>query len=146
MKRQITTILCVATAGAACLSGGIALTGVSAATSTDVLVTPGSYQEYLTLNNPYDLAVSENYTAIADGNTIYVYGKDNTLYETYVHEENASDPNNNVITKLAFAENNTLYFLDGTSSLYSFHPGVLFNGTADTASKSEWLTKATDFS
>ncbi|MBQ9117918.1 MAG: hypothetical protein IJY11_01805 [Clostridia bacterium] len=151
MKRQISTILCASAAllaGLSVAAGVLSWETASAATqtaATDEFITPGSYEQYLPLDAPYDLAVSENFTAIADGNKIHVYSNANEGYYTYTHAENTEDTTNNVITKVAFSQNNTLYFLDGTNALYHFHPGVFFNGTADSSNKEEWLTKTPDF-
>ena len=43
------------------------------ATTTDELLLPTTYQQYLPLTAPTDVSVSEKYTAIADGNLIYFY-------------------------------------------------------------------------
>lgn len=48
------------------------------------LVLPSSYEQYLTLANPTDVAFSDNYIAIADGMNLYVYARENgSEYKPY---------------------------------------------------------------
>ena len=48
------------------------------------LVLPSSYEQYLTLANPTDVAFSDNYIAIADGMNLYVYARENgSEYKLY---------------------------------------------------------------
>lgn len=48
------------------------------------LFLPASYEEYLPLENPSDVAFSENYIAIADGMNLYVYARENgSEYKLY---------------------------------------------------------------
>ncbi len=93
------------------------------ASGQTALIAPDSYQEYLSLNNPMDLAISDGYTAIADGNFIYVYDAQKDNYRKYVHTLNQADPSKNNVMQLQFY-NDELYFLDGTY-LYSLHPETL---------------------
>lgn len=87
------------------------------------LFLPDSYKQYLDLNAPTDVAVNEDYTAIADGNVIYVYDQADGVYREYVHNVN-SDPLKNNVTKLQFDETGNLYFLDATY-LYILAPNTL---------------------
>ncbi len=49
------------------------------------LVLPSSYEQYLTLANPTDVAFSDNYIAIADGMNLYVYARENgSEYKPYM--------------------------------------------------------------
>ena len=85
-----------------------------ASASTERLIAPQTYEEYLPLTSPTDVAVSENYTAIADGSSIYVYDRQEGEYRKYAHgEENAPE---STVTKLQFDEYGTLYFLDSSVS------------------------------
>ena len=78
------------------------------------LLAPSSYEEYLSLSAPSDVAATDGYIAIADGNTLYVFDKDRNLWQEYAH----TSP----ITKLDFGSRDTLYFLDGeTNKLYSLN-------------------------
>lgn len=92
------------------------------------LISPTSYEQYLTLSAPSDVAVTNDYVAIADGNAIYVYDKKEGVYRKYVHNFNKSDPLKNNITKLQFDGNDQLYFLDATY-LYVLDPSTLKNET-----------------
>jgi len=67
-----------------------------AVTSTVELLSPSSYEEYLPLNAPADVAATEDYTAIADGNVIYVYDRADDVYRKYTHDT----PSQNKIKKI----------------------------------------------
>lgn len=72
------------------------------------LISPSDYRQYLPLIAPTDVAVTKEFTAIADGNTIYLYEGDITdttvgAYRTYTHQ--------NPIEQLAFDGQGNLYFL-----------------------------------
>ncbi|MBQ8684989.1 MAG: hypothetical protein IJ514_02310 [Clostridia bacterium] len=81
--------------------------------SGDTLVAPKTYEEYLPLTQPTDVAVSENYTAIADGNVLYIYDREEGVYREYTHGNGATESH---IKKVQFDEYETLYFLDGSTS------------------------------
>ena len=49
---------------------------VAMTTDNASLFLPASYEEYLPLENPSDVAFSENYIAIADGMNLYVYARE----------------------------------------------------------------------
>lgn len=80
----------------------------------ETLRLPNTYEQYLTLENPSSVAVSENYTAIADGLTIYVYNRITNRYTQYDHAA-SSDLK---ITHIDFDEAERLYFLTQTAKLY----------------------------
>lgn len=86
----------------------------NASEKTDELIAPQTYEEYLPLSAPADVAVSENYTAIADGNLIYIYDRLSGEYRKYTHGEESAPEN--TVTKLQFDEYDTLYFLDSSVS------------------------------
>lgn len=72
------------------------------------LISPSSYQQYLSLTAPTDVAVTDKYTAIADGNVIHIYdgdigGDSAGVYHAYTHS--------NDVSSLAFDADNNLYFL-----------------------------------
>lgn len=81
---------------------------------TDELISPQTYEEYLSLTAPTDVAVNENYTAIADGNLIYIYDRQEGEYRKYEHGEREIPEN--TVTKLQFDEYGSLYFLDSSVS------------------------------
>ncbi len=88
------------------------------------LVLPETYQQYLSLSNPMDVAVCNDYMAIADDNKIHVYDVLDDTYRTYEHTLNQADPLKNNVLELQFYEDNGLYFLDGTY-LYLLNPETL---------------------
>ena len=83
-------------------------------TPAETLCLPNAYEQYLTLENPSSVAVSENYTAIADGLTIYVYNRATNRYTQYDHATE-SDLN---ITQIHFDEQENLYFSTQTAKLF----------------------------
>lgn len=78
------------------------------------LIAPPSYEEYLPLQNPSDVAVCDQFIAVADGKQIYVYDKKAALYRVYEHTAN--------VTKLQFDVEETLYFLDSSTYLHTLNP------------------------
>ena len=98
---------------------------ISAQTADETkLLAPDTYQQYLSLNDPMDVAVHGDYMAIADDNLIYVYDVQDGAYRKYEHTLNLADPSKNDIMQLQFYGEDTLYFLDGTY-LYRLHPETL---------------------
>jgi hypothetical protein len=89
-------------------------TPVSALADTpqgEILVTPSSYEEYLSLTAPTDVAATDGYVAIADGRTLFLFDRDRNAWQEYTHA--------NPITKIDFGSRDELYFLDGqTNKLY----------------------------
>ncbi len=85
-----------------------------ASAQTDELLVPQTYEQYLPLTAPVDVAVSEHYTAIADKNCIYVYDRADNEYRTFSHGTNDAPESN--VSKLQFDEYGTLYFLDSSVS------------------------------
>ena len=75
----------------------------TANTVQTALISPTDYQQYLPLIAPTAVSATENYTAIADGNTIYIYDARATVYREYTH----ATP----INQLAFDSADNLYFL-----------------------------------
>lgn len=80
------------------------------------LVLPASYEQYLTLARPTDVAFSENYVAIADGNTMYICSRgENAAWKTFSTADETS------ITKIQFS-GNTLYFsVRGTDNSFWYY-------------------------
>ncbi|MBQ9728457.1 MAG: hypothetical protein IJV85_02560 [Clostridia bacterium] len=98
------------------------------------LLLPTSYEQYLELTDPSDIAVAPNYTAIADGNLIYLYDRKANAYFEYVHDEN-TEASYNDVTKLQFDESGNLYFLDASTSLYCVAPESLKEGESGSRTK-----------
>ena len=90
----------------------------------DALITPTSYEQYLKLTSPSDVAVNERYTAISDKNNIYLYDRVEGVYRKYEHNQNV-DQSKNDVTKLEFSDNGALYFSDKSTSLYRLNPATL---------------------
>ncbi len=93
----------------------------------DVLLLPSSYKQYLALSSPKDIAINDNYTAIADENKIYLYDEQTREYREYTHEAHGTDSSKNVITQLQFDNYGNLYFTDDFTSdnLYTLNPQTL---------------------
>ncbi len=116
-----TTIGLLTIATVFCCTAGI---GVARAISTQAeeiqreLLSPDTYEEYLPLVKPTDIAVSEDYKAIADGSTLYLYDEKTDKYSEYTHNVYTQEPTKNVITKLQFDKYQNLYFIDVSTTLY----------------------------
>ena len=95
----------------ACAALPFAQNKAAAAQESDYLLSPISYEQYLPLNEPSDIAVCEDYTAIADGNILYVYDRTDNEYRTICFQAG-------VITKIQFDENDDLYALDSLMDFY----------------------------
>ncbi len=81
---------------------------VAQTSASERLLAPSSYEEYLTLDEPSDSAISDDCTVIADGKVLYIFNREQTVWQTYRHT--------NPVTKLQFGARNELYFLDGTTN------------------------------
>ena len=75
------------------------------------LLSPLSYEEYLNLQSPLDVALTGNYTAISDAEFVYVFHRAENEYYKYAH--------NKKVTKLQFDSNELLYFLDEDMMLHT---------------------------
>ena len=108
-------LLALAVCGAAFLTrpGEI---GASAVAKPSLFL-PGSYEEYLPLERPSDAAMSEEYVAVADGGTLYVYDRAEGVYSYYLHEVNGTE---RPISALGFTEDGTLFFSDRDTQLYRY--------------------------
>ena len=94
----------------------------------ETLVTPSSYEQYLPLSAPTDVAVNDRFTAIADGSSIYVYNRAKDSYTRYEHTKNTA-AEKNTVSKLQFASDGNLYFLDASTYLYVLTPEALTSAT-----------------
>lgn len=119
MKKFALTITSLACCAALCITGAaVSLAPVSAqADATDQatqsgLLLPQTYEEYLPLSTPSGAAVTTDYTAVADGNVIYVYDSHTQTYAKYEHEQSGLPEYE--IKKLQFCENGNLYFADNS--------------------------------
>ena len=74
-------------------------------------ITPSSYEEYLPLEKPMGITITDAYFAVSDGVQIHVFDKGEGTYYTYEHER--------TVAQLHFDERaDALYFLDGTNRLH----------------------------
>ena len=79
------------------------------------LLLPASYEQYLELNAPSSVAASEDYLAVADGNTIYLYDRVNGgSYKTYI-------PQNNDVPVTAVG---SLNFYDYGNTIYLYYVAI----------------------
>ncbi|MBR2441977.1 MAG: hypothetical protein IKB20_02810 [Clostridia bacterium] len=86
------------------------------------LIAPSSYEEYLPLEKPACYTASEDYTAIADGNLLYLFDKAEERYFCY-------DEYTKSIESVQFGEDGNLYFLSGYN-VYSLSVDGLKTETA----------------
>ncbi|MBQ7879753.1 MAG: hypothetical protein IJ317_03790 [Clostridia bacterium] len=92
-----------------CLRAETATANTAQTGAGDALVAPQTYEEYLPLTSPTDAAVSERYTAIADGNRIFVYDVAADRYQTYTHGDGKQQ---DTVKKLQFSDDGYLYYAD----------------------------------
>ncbi len=150
-KKKILTIGFIALFGAM-IAGGASLMpnfGVTACFPTarmatftsqqpqDTLITPATYEQYLPLQSPADVAVSDDFTAIADGNTIYVYNRARQTYRTYTHTANTTS-DLNVVANLEFSDYGDLYFIDGNAHMYTIESTLLASSTNELTTKADF--------
>lgn len=116
IKATILSLLTLTAATALGAAGAFAqktpLSVQAATTQGEQLIAPSTYEEYLTLFAPSDVAATDTHLAIADGKTLYLLDKSEGVWKKYVHTDD--------ITKLDFGNGRQLYFLDKASKLYQF--------------------------
>lgn len=118
------TALSVASAAGLCAQKPITATAETTQTPTasERLLAPDSYEEYLRLTAPADVAVNDRYVAISEQNFIFIFDRTENLWQKYVHSER--------ITKLGFGRRNDLYFLDGKNTLALLDVSALTESSA----------------
>ncbi len=126
MEKISKTILSLFAIGGASLFGGVfalsaKIDGQADAQTTPLpeFISPTSYEQYLDLTAPSDVAVNERYVAIADGNVIYLYDNENKIYREYLHG------GEHKVTKMQFSDNGELYFCDESTFLYQLNMQTL---------------------
>lgn len=123
MKNRVFKTVCAFALTALAFSGGaglsalfanadVAANGGNVQTVENRLIAPKTYEEYLPLTAPTGAAVCEDYTAVAEGNVIYYYDRDEQIYQTYSHFV-GGEPQE--IRNLQFCENGNLYFAAAAS-------------------------------
>lgn len=120
MKKKLITIFLIVAAVCALGVGAIAAHAENGGSDGDTAETrlflPSSYEQYLELENPSDFAVNERYIAIADGNIIYVYDRNENVFATYTHTTSTS-----TLSSLNFYESGGscyLLFVDSNTNIY----------------------------
>lgn len=88
------------------------------------VVMPSSYEQYLNLNAPTDVAANDDYLAISDGNLVHLYSRATGYYFTYTHTVNA-DTRLNVVSCMEFGADGYLYFNDTSTKLYTLDCATL---------------------
>ena len=92
MKKKFLTVLIVLAASCA-LIGGVFSAQAEESTGTALLL-PTSYEQYLALENPSDFAANDNYIAIVENSSIYLYNReDGEGYKVFTYTSNLSSPN-----------------------------------------------------
>lgn len=113
-----TALISILTLGAISLGAGAGLSltetpllSARADGSDFHFITPSSYEEYLPLEKPTGITITDAYFAVSDGVQIHVFDKGESTYYTYEHER--------TVAQLHFDERaDALYFLDGTNRLH----------------------------
>lgn len=122
MKARMT----IAFLAAVCAAAGLSAAGTAAhAEEGASLFLPSSYEQYLPLRAPSDVAMNENYIAVADGSDLFVYDRAEGAYSRYRHEKAGEGRS---ISKLQFSESGDLYFSDQDAQLFRYE---LSDGSAE---------------
>lgn len=83
------------------------------------LLLPTSYEQYLPLENPANVAMNERYVAVADRYSMYVYDRNAEEYSVYRHivGDIAAEV---AISIMQFSGDGRLFFRDNLSNLYRY--------------------------
>ncbi len=93
MKKKILTVLITAAAFALASTGALAALAEEGDARARLLL-PDSREQYLALDAPSDFAVSEDYIAVAEGRSVYLYDRAaGEGYETFTHDYNVASLN-----------------------------------------------------
>ena len=99
-----------------------------AAAEGSALFLPSGYEQYLALEKPVDVAMSEEHIAIADGASLYLYDREAGVYTLYRHKVQSQEQEQEVnISKVQFTPDGRLFFSDADSHLFLYDFG---KGTA----------------
>ncbi len=98
---------------------------VTLTTENADLFLPTTYEQYLSLENPTDVAICDKYIAVAQSNQIYVCNRtgDKIAYRCYDHVDGSKNSLN--VSKIQFSENDELYFSDQDTHFYKLDLGDL---------------------
>ncbi len=111
----------------------------AATSEEDTLITPTTYEQYLPLNAPTDVAVCDDFTAIADGSKIYVYNDFYDVYRVYEHTANTT-ADLNTVANLEFSNAGDLYFIDGSAHMYTIENALLASMDGAITTRSDFPT------
>ncbi len=122
--RKITSIFCIAALAAGMIAGGAGALSANAQTFSAAQITkenselflPTSYEQYLPLQDPSYMALSEQHIAVADGTLMYVYDRENGAYTRY---DAAAETHDTAITKVQLSSDERLFFSAG-GRLYEY--------------------------
>lgn len=129
MKMQMTTAFSLALALTAGVAGGISTQAAAepaaelpAITAENAeLVLPAAYEQYLPLQNPTYMAMSERHIAVADNTDLYIYDEQTERYSPYGA---AALTNGASISKIQITDDERLFFSAGGRLFeYSFAEG-----------------------
>lgn len=108
--------LTIAAGAASVADAALSVEAASASVAIDrenaELLLPDSYEEYLPLENPAYMAMSEHYIAVADGTLLYIYDRGDGAYTCY---DAMVTTNNSVISKIQISNDERLFFSAGIS-------------------------------
>ncbi len=88
----------------------------SSESTASTLFLPSSYEQYLELQSPKDLAIDDGHIAIADGNHIYLCDREKQEWRMYTYGIDSSS-----FGKIQFS-NGLLYFTDASMKLHTLDP------------------------
>ncbi len=80
------------------------------------LFLPESYEQYLALETPSDVALSEHYLAVADKNKLYLYERKSGTYLTYETQSTAD-----TVTRLQFSGDKLYFSVRGTANSFWYY-------------------------
>ncbi len=143
--QKITSMTLALFLGAGVLAGGAhalfakaeesaSQTPVAISQENATLFLPDSYEEYLGLENPTYVAMTDTRIAVADGNTVYVCDREKKVYGSYTVGATAT------ITQIQFSDEGRLYYSD---SLLGFRELDVTDVTALTADEKPKYTLTT---
>lgn len=151
-KRKTTLLLALLFAGTLLGAGALPMSQAKAeeeetitlASEDGTLFIPSTYEQYLPLQNPVSFAMSDEYIAIADGSTLFLFDRSTGKYVSpaysHISYENGTEPES--ISKVQIAEVNNdadrIFFSDAHNHLYEYAAGksskelIVNNVTAQT--------------
>ncbi len=98
------------------ISAEAAGSAVSLTPDAASLFLPDSYEQYLTMKNPSDISICDDYLAVSEEKNLYIFDRktDGSVYRKYSHDQN--------IAKIQFSTEGQLYFTDVLQRFYKLDP------------------------